>query len=57
MAEEKKKHSKSSFYSTEGEILKRSKKNCPKCGEGVFMAEHKNRFSCGNCSFTEMKQG
>jgi len=57
VAEEKKKHSKSSFYSTEGEILKRSKKNCPKCGEGVFMAEHKNRFSCGNCSFTEMKQG
>ncbi len=53
--EKKKKQTKSEFYDTSGE-LKRQKKFCPKCGEGVFMAEHKDRFTCGKCSYTEMKQ-
>lgn len=48
---------KSTYYSTEGEGLKRVKKACPKCGSGVFLAEHKNRFSCGKCAYTEYKQG
>jgi small subunit ribosomal protein S27Ae len=26
---------------------------CPKCGKR--MAEHQNRFSCGNCTYTEFK--
>ncbi len=51
----KKKKNKSSFYSVEGASLKRTRKFCPKCGQGVFMAEHKNRLSCGKCSYTEMK--
>lgn len=28
-------------------------KICPKCGPGVFMGEHKNRFHCGRCNYTE----
>jgi small subunit ribosomal protein S27Ae len=31
-------------------------KYCPKCGEGVFMAEHSNRRSCGKCGYTEFKK-
>jgi len=28
---------------------------CPKCGPGVRLAEHQNRWSCGKCRYTEMK--
>jgi small subunit ribosomal protein S27Ae len=28
-------------------------KNCPKCGAGVRLAEHKNRRSCGKCGYYE----
>jgi len=31
-------------------------KSCPKCGVGVYMAEHSNRTSCGKCGFTEFKK-
>jgi len=31
------------------------KKTCPKCGPGVFMAEHKDRWHCGSCGYTEKK--
>ncbi len=39
-------------YSMQGEILKR-KRNCPRCGPGIFLAEHKDRVSCGKCKYTE----
>ncbi|UCH89101.1 MAG: 30S ribosomal protein S27ae [Thermoplasmata archaeon] len=29
---------------------------CPKCGEGIFLAEHKDRHSCGKCGYTEFKK-
>ena len=32
---------------------KRKNKFCPKCGAGVFMAKHKNRYTCGKCGYTE----
>ncbi|MEM2131594.1 MAG: 30S ribosomal protein S27ae [Candidatus Woesearchaeota archaeon] len=35
---------------------KAKNKVCPKCGPGVFMAEHKNRISCGKCGYTEFKK-
>ncbi len=35
--------------------LKHKNKSCPKCGPGVFLAEHKNRISCGKCGYAEMK--
>ena len=30
-------------------------KHCPKCGPGVKLAEHKDRFSCGKCGYYEKK--
>ena len=27
-------------------------KTCPRCGPGVFMAMHKNRYYCGKCYYT-----
>ncbi|WP_319378953.1 30S ribosomal protein S27ae [uncultured Methanocorpusculum sp.] len=33
-----------------------SHRACPRCGAGVFMGEHKDRFSCGKCGYTEFKQ-
>ncbi|MCI0497456.1 MAG: 30S ribosomal protein S27ae [Thermoplasmata archaeon] len=43
---------KSDFYSV-GDGLKRTRRVCPKCGPGVFLAEHKDRRSCGACGYTE----
>jgi len=34
--------------------FKRKNKFCPKCGAGVFMAQHKNRATCGKCGYSEM---
>ena len=42
-------------YSIEGDTIKRAK-TCPKCGAGVFMAEHKERYHCGKCGYTEFKK-
>jgi small subunit ribosomal protein S27Ae len=36
--------------------LERKKKHCPKCGPGVFLAEHADRLACGKCSYTEFKK-
>ena len=36
--------------------LERKKRHCPKCGPGVFLAEHSNRSSCGKCGYTEFKK-
>lgn len=35
------------------EAGKRKNKFCIKCGPGIFMANHKNRISCGKCGYTE----
>lgn len=43
------------IFKIEGDKIVRLRRNCPKCGDGVFLAEHKNRFSCGNCGYTEFK--
>jgi len=34
---------------------KAKNKSCPKCGPGVFMANHKDRSVCGACSYVEKK--
>ncbi|MCS7134398.1 MAG: 30S ribosomal protein S27ae [Candidatus Pacearchaeota archaeon] len=26
---------------------------CPRCGPGIFLAEHKDRLFCGKCYYTE----
>lgn len=35
---------------------KKTRKECPKCGKGIFMGEYKNpeRLHCGKCSHTEL---
>lgn len=43
------------LYETKGETLTRTHKSCPKCGPGIFLAEHDNRRSCGRCGYSESK--
>ncbi|HEV8289427.1 MAG TPA: hypothetical protein VGQ00_00540 [Candidatus Norongarragalinales archaeon] len=31
-------------------------RSCPRDGPGFWLAEHANRFTCGRCGYTEMKQ-
>ncbi|UUX93165.1 30S ribosomal protein S27ae [Methanoplanus endosymbiosus] len=41
------------YYNVEGDKAEVQKKNCPRCGAGVYMAQHKDRVSCGKCGYTE----
>lgn len=41
------------LYSVKGDTLTRTHKSCPKCGPGTFLAEHKDRRSCGKCGYME----
>ena len=41
------------LFEISGNTVERKNKYCPKCGEGVFLAEHKERRSCGKCGYTE----
>lgn len=41
------------LYDIQGDKLIRKRRTCPKCGEGVFLAQHKDRESCGKCGYTE----
>ena len=43
------------IFKVEGDKIIRQRRNCPKCGDGVFLADHKNRLSCGQCGYTEFK--
>lgn len=40
-------------YEVSGGKLSRKNSFCPKCGVGVFMANHKNRKTCGKCGYME----
>jgi len=40
-------------YQIEGDKIRRVKQSCPKCGAGVFLAQHRDRVSCGKCGYTE----
>lgn len=42
-------------YEVSGNSVKRKNKSCPKCGAGVFLANHKDRLYCGKCGYVEMK--
>lgn len=46
---------KSDYYEVSGGKVNRKRIPCPKCGPGVFMAEHKDRYHCGRCGYTMMK--
>ncbi|HLC58899.1 MAG TPA: 30S ribosomal protein S27ae [archaeon] len=38
------------------ELMKNNGRICPRCGSGTYMANHKDRFSCGKCHMTEFKK-
>ena len=46
---------KSSLYEIDNDKIKRKNPFCPRCSSGVFMADHGDRYSCGKCGYTEMK--
>jgi ubiquitin-small subunit ribosomal protein S27Ae len=46
----------SKFYKLSDNKVERIKRECPRCGKGVFMAEHKDRLTCGKCSYTEFQK-
>ncbi|HIH16229.1 MAG TPA: 30S ribosomal protein S27ae [Candidatus Diapherotrites archaeon] len=54
--EEPGKKLKATLYEVKGESLSRKTRSCPKCGGGIFMAAHKDRFACGKCSYTEFRK-
>jgi ubiquitin-small subunit ribosomal protein S27Ae len=43
------------LYEVKGDTLNRTHRSCPKCGPGTFLAEHKDRRSCGRCGYSESK--
>ena len=43
------------IFKVEGDKITRLRRHCPKCGDGYFLAENKNRVSCGKCGYTEFK--
>lgn len=43
-------------YSLEDGKLVRKGEFCPNCKEGVFLAVHSDRKSCGRCGHTVMNQ-
>ena len=55
---EKKKEEKGvhTLYKIEGEKVTRLRPTCERCGSGYFMANHRDRYTCGHCGFTRYKQ-
>ena len=43
-------------YVIENGKVVRKGRFCPKCGPGIFLAEHKDRWHCGKCGYTEFKK-
>lgn len=39
-------------YIIQGDKVIRGK-TCPRCGPGIFLANHKGRLYCGKCKYTE----
>ena len=43
------------LYEVSGKEVKRKNRSCPKCGQGHFLAKHKDRETCGKCGYTEFQ--
>ena len=41
------------YYKVKDNKIDRSKKSCPRCGGGTYLAQHRDRLSCGKCGYTE----
>ena len=44
------------YYKINNSTIERAKRECPRCGKGIFMADHKERYTCGKCGYTEFKK-
>ena len=44
------------YFKVDGDKLSRERKNCSRCGKGVYMSSHKDRHTCGKCGLTEFNQ-
>ena len=44
------------YYEVKSGKANRLRKECPRCGHGVFLAEHKDRLTCGKCGYTSYKK-
>ena len=44
------------LYEVQGDKLVRKNKFSPKAGEGYFLAEHKDRRTCGKTGYMESKK-
>lgn len=44
------------LYKVEGGKVIRLRKTCPRCGDGTFLAEYKNRTYCGKCGWSQIKK-
>jgi len=42
-------------YKVDDKGLTRLRPYCERCGQGYFMADHGDRYSCGHCGFTRYK--
>lgn len=41
------------YYKVKDDKAEKTKKECSRCGKGVFMSDHKDRRTCGKCGYTE----
>jgi small subunit ribosomal protein S27Ae len=44
------------YYKLGDENLTRLRPFCERCGQGYFMADHGDRYTCGHCGFSRYKQ-
>ncbi|KXA88596.1 30S ribosomal protein S27 [candidate division MSBL1 archaeon SCGC-AAA259D14] len=44
------------MYKVENGEVERLRKTCPRCGPGIFLANHDERLACGKCGYTEFKK-
>ena len=49
-------NTKARMYEVKDGKVSRKGQTCPRCGDGVFMAAHKDRAACGKCGYTEYKK-
>lgn len=44
------------YYRVKDGSVTKLRRECPRCGRGVFLAEHSDRLSCGKCGWTMFKK-